>query len=116
MEPTATVRETKEVEISGHKLVVLTYITGRELREAQRTLMERLELVQGSNGSKPEVSGIKGDLILIQQNKYIELIVKSIDGKTENILDTVLDLPSTASVAITNYVSAIAEGKDPATN
>lgn len=110
----ATVRETKEVEIKGHKLVVLTYITGRELQETQRALMEQLELSQ--NGGKAEVTGLNGAMMLTQSNKYIEIIVKSVDGKTEKVLDEVLDLPSVVSTAIIEYVNAIATGKDPASN
>lgn len=116
MEPVATnVRETKEVTVAGHKLVVLTYMTGRELRETQRVLLEKLELTQGNTG-KTEVTGLKGDMMMLQQNKYVEIIVKSFDGKTERIVDDILDLPAKDSVAIMDYVTAIAEGKEIASN
>lgn len=117
----ATVRETKEVTVAGYKLVVLTYMTGRELRETQRVLLEKLELGQDANG-KTEVSGLKGDMIMLQQNKYVETLVKSVTRPTgevvtgAEILNAILDLPAKDSVAILEYVSSVAEGKEVASN
>lgn len=109
----ATVRETKEVVIEGHNLVVLTYITGREQRSVQVNLLDKLEV---SGGTAKELSGLKGSMMLDQRDEYVNIIVKSIDGKTDNTLEEVLNLPSKESDAIFQYVSNIVEGKEVASN
>lgn len=113
MSEVATVRETKEVTIEGHKLVVLTYITGREQRSVQVNLLDKLEI---SGGASKELSGLKGSMMLDQRDEYVKIIIKSVDGKSENTLEEILNLPSKESEAIFQYVSNIVEGKETASN
>lgn len=105
-----TKRETKELVIAGHTVVALTYITGREQREVQVKLLDKME-VNGTN-----LSGLKGSMMLDQRDEYVSVVIKSIDGKTENVLEEILNLPAKEGDAIIKYVSDLVEGKDPATN
>lgn len=54
--------------------------------------------------------------MLVQQEKYAELIVKEIDGKTDNILDNILKLPALTSAKIMMLASNISQGKEAAIN
>lgn len=112
MSNTEIERETKEVIIDGHVLKVLSYITGREQRAIQASLYETVDI----DGGTGEVSNIKGTLMLVQQEKYAELIVKEIDGKTDNILDNILKLPALTSAKIMMLASNISQGKEAAIN
>lgn len=106
------VRETKEVVVDGHTLKVLAYITGREQRGVQASLYETVDI----DGGTGEVSNIKGSLMLVQQEKYAELIVKEIDGSSENILDRILNMPAVTTAKILLLASNISQGKEAAIN
>lgn len=106
------VRETKEVVVDGHTLKVLAYITGREQRAVQASLYETVDI----DGGTGEVSNIKGTLMLVQQEKYVDVIVKEVDGSSENILDTILNFPAQTTAKIMLLVSNISQGKEAAIN
>ena len=75
-------RETKEIilALSKSKVVMQTWITGREQREIANIYLNS-ETKDNKN-------------LLEAQDKAIEMITVSIDEDTKNILDRVLDLPS----------------------
>lgn len=86
-------RETKEYTTpSGRKVVLNSYITGRENREITNIFLEKAEMTMV--GNTPNITGIKGDITNLAENKTIELMVVSVDGQTDNVLDTILDLPT----------------------
>lgn len=86
-------RPTKEITTSGgHKVVLKEWITGREDRELVSILLRDIEMTQ--RGKEQEFAGFKVGIAEEAENKAIELVVISVDGKTENIVDAVLDLPS----------------------
>lgn len=105
-------RETKEINVGGHVIVYKTYLTGREEREIQNQMLNQLELNQKSG--EPEITGFKGAMLREQQDKYILNVVVSIDGSSENILDRLLDLPSTQFNKVMEVVQEIAEKKETA--
>jgi len=81
-------RETKEIITpNNHKVVLKTYITGREEREIRNVYLENIDVT--GNGA---VKDIKADLVGKAENKAIELIVISVDGNKEKVVDLVLDL------------------------
>ena len=106
------VRETKEVVVDGHTLKVLAYITGREQRAIQAAIYETVNI----DGGTGEVSNIKGDLMLLQQEKYTELIVKEIDGSSDDILNRILNMPAVTTAKIMLLASNISQGKEAAIN
>lgn len=110
-----TNRETKEIEIKGNKFVLLSYTTGREMREIQTEMFGKVDV---DAAGKVDVATLKGkaDIIFMQPDKYLELVVKSVNGSTEDILNTVLNLPSSVYNELLEKVTEIAEGKETATN
>jgi len=108
------VRETKEVKVGTHVLILNTYLTGRELRSIQGAMLNNLEMKQGAGGVDAEISGFKGELIQIQEDKQLEAVIVSIDGKTEGIINLVLDLPASEYSEIVELVKEIAEKKEQA--
>lgn len=107
-------RETKVMEIAGHTLKVLTFITGYDQRAVQEAILAKLNMT--TENGKAEVSGMNTGLLLVQKDEYVKLIVKEFDGKTENILDAIMNLPVRESEAIQKVISDISEGKEVANN
>lgn len=104
-----TERETKEVQVGEHKLVINTYITGREARDIESVMMNKLEV--GGLEGKPEIKGFNAEMLSDRQDLQVKAVIVSIDGVTENVVDAVLDLPSTESEEIMKYVLEITEPK-----
>jgi hypothetical protein len=86
-------REVKEVKTSGgHTLMIKTYATGREYNEIQNQVLKNAKV--SLIGGQPVAEGITGSSQLDANKKAIELLVVSVDGKTDGALDLVLDLPA----------------------
>jgi len=103
------IRDTKELKIGIHTIIVNTYITGRELRNIESAMMDKLEMSQ-KDGTQ-EITGFKGSMLSDRQDMQIKAVVVSVDGVTENIIDAVLDLPATESEQIMDYVRTLTEPK-----
>lgn len=102
-------RETKELTIGKHTVVVHTYVTGRELRQIEGAMMDKLEMSQ-KDGSQ-EIKGFKGSMLAERQDMQIKAVVVSVDGQSDNVVDAVLDLPATESEQIMDYVKELTEPK-----
>lgn len=102
-------RETKTVNVAGHEVVMYTYITGREARNIESTLMDKLEMKQ--KGGEQEISGFKGSMLTERQDMQIKAVIVSVDGKTDDVVGAVLDLPSKESEEIMTYVKELTESK-----
>lgn len=103
-------RETKNIQTPNkHEVVIKTYITGREKREIQNIFLNEVEM--NVVGKQANMTNIKGDLVARAEEKTIELLVVSVDGKTENIVDLVLDLNSEDSDFITDAINEMTSKK-----
>jgi len=111
-------RETKEIKVGEHALIVNTYLTGREARSIESLMMDKLEMSQstkdGEEKGETMITGFKGSLLSDRQDFQVKAVIVSFNGKTENILDTILDLPRNDSEEIMKIVSEIAEPKKKA--
>ncbi len=103
-----TSRPQKELAVEGHTIVYKTYCTGREYQQIEAVFL---------SGAKVDMIGkdvhIAGFNPLVEQEankKMLELMVVSVDGKTENVVDLVLDLPHTAFTEVLDAI-AVASGK-----
>jgi hypothetical protein len=88
-------RETREFTTpGGHKVVVRTYLTGKESKELKAIMYADLKIspTDATNG-KPSLADIPVSFVLAQEDKAIEFLVVSLDGITENIADKLGDLP-----------------------
>lgn len=100
----ANERPTKTVELplTQQQAVLKAWITGREQEYIDRPSMESVSIKPNSAG-KIEFGEIRSDKIEQSTHRAIESIVVSVGGKTDQILDTVLDLP------VSDYNVIIAE-------
>ena len=75
--------------ISKQEIVLKAWLTGREKRALNQPYMANL--VEDANGEmKPKE--VTGDFINQVEDLAIKTIVVSVDGKTEDVLDLILDL------------------------
>lgn len=90
-------RETKTIETpkGKHKVLVHTYLTGRESEKVQAPLLQAMAIQPQGIGMSDMKMG-KLDVSKIQESthKLIESMVLEVDGKKDKILDTVLDMHS----------------------
>ena len=102
-------RETKTVKTPhGHEVVIKTYLTGREAEQVQQVLYTDIKMSMGDLASgKTEIKEIPAAAIIAQQRKALEVLLVSIDGSTENVLDRFLDLHSEDCDAVKDEVSTI---------
>lgn len=84
-------RETKTIETpGGRKIVLNTYITGREARDIQNVYLEKMTLKQTAQGQ--EMAGLKGTATGEAENKAIEVVVVSMDDNNKDLVNRILDL------------------------
>lgn len=100
-------RELKKIKTkSGVEVEIKTYITLGEAREIQAVFMENVEIGIDEAG-KPKMTGMKGSVANKAQDKAIEVLVASVNGKTENVLQGILDLPDEDGKEILNELDKI---------
>ena len=86
-----TERQTHEIvtPIGGQTIVCLDWINGREKQKIEGAMFKSIETSGTGTNMKPKMSET---MIASQENAAIDAVVISIDGSTENIVDTVLDM------------------------
>lgn len=88
-------RETKEIvtPLGQNKIVIKAWLTGRERRAIRSVLLEGVSFSATSNeeeNATPDYN-FQGSALDKMQDKALETVVVSVDGKTENVLDILLD-------------------------
>ena len=83
-------RETKELEIEGHKIVSKTFLTVSEMQP-----------ILDPDASKPELSPFKKAL------ESLKLAIVSLDGDTENIGQRLLEMPVPVYTAIVTELTKL---------
>lgn len=97
-------RETKELKTpNGHKVVYKAWLTGREKREIQNVFLQDMEVEVGKEASQKINAGLANKA----QDKTIEMMIVSVDGEKEKVLDKVLDLRSEDFEAIINTLNSL---------
>jgi len=107
-------KETKQITVGAHSVELRTYLTGRESRDIQSAMLNNLEMKQKDGAS--EISGFKGEMLSLQQDKQITTVVVSMDDSKENILNRILDLPLEEYNVIIKEVEEVATGKKQASS
>lgn len=87
-------RETRTIitPVGKHKVVLKSWITGREKRALLKPFTDNIEVSVGEQGKSEFKTKEASSVIEKAANLVIETIIVSIDGKTEGILDLVLDM------------------------
>jgi hypothetical protein len=103
-------RETKELEIAGHKLVVKTYATAREVGNIRQVYLKNTNI--DATGDKPTLGNINPANFLDLQQAIVLNILVSLDGSADNLLERCLDLRSDEYDAIVAALDQIVSKKN----
>ena len=104
--------ETKEIvtPCDNHKVVIKTFITGFDLRKINRIYSDNVNVsVEGKEVKTGKIN--PAEITDLVEDKVFELIVVSIDGKTEDILNSILEMKSIDYVFVKNAVNEVTDGK-----
>jgi len=101
-------KETKEIitPIDKHKVVLKSFITGRDSRELKNVYFKDAEFYL--DGAQPKSS--KLDMAKLTQeaeDKAIEIVVVSVDGKEDNKVDAILDMKKRDSDFVIDEINKI---------
>lgn len=109
--------ETKEIitPIEKHKVVLKSFITVKEERLIKRIMKDVEVTVENSMGGEP-TQKIKpfnlADKTEETENKTFEIIVISVDGETENVLEKLENMDKRDGNFLKREVNKITEGDD----
>lgn len=88
-----TTRTTKEIRtVGGHVVTLKEWITGGEKRSITNVFLKDVEMKQ--KGGEQEFTGVKGTVTAEAEDVAIKAVVVSVDGKTDNVVSAVLNLPA----------------------
>ena len=90
---------------NGTKIELKDYITGREARDIQNIILSGMKISDNIESVDPSV-------IAKSQDKAIEIVVVSVNGEKEKIVDKVLDLPREDFDCVKNAVDKVTNGDD----
>lgn len=74
------------------EIVLNTYITGREFEYVQEPIMKAMDMKASANGV-PQFGGLDISKITESNHRMLEKMLVSVGGVTENLVNSVLDLP-----------------------
>jgi len=108
-------RETKEITTpGGHKVVLKTYLTGRETNELKSVMYSALKMnMDDAQSGKVAVNDVPGTFIVEQERKALEILLVSLDGDATGPIDRLLDLPSAEYEAVIKEVNQIQNPTTP---
>lgn len=80
------------MQVGEHTLVIKTYATGREANEIEQVLLSgaKVNMIGGAMAVESFSPSIQQDA----NRKAVELLVVSLDGDANSVLERVLDLPN----------------------
>jgi hypothetical protein len=108
-------RETKEIVTpGGHKVVLRTYLTGREANELKAVMFSAMKMnIEDAQSGKVNVSDVPGTFLIDQEKAALGFLLVSIDGETNAPIDKLLDLPSPEYDAVVKEVNTIQNPTKP---
>jgi hypothetical protein len=82
-------RKTKEITTpAGHKIVLRTYLTGREANEIKAAMFSSLKMnMDDAQSGKVNVGDVSGAFLIEQERKALGFLLVSIDGGTNAPVD-----------------------------
>lgn len=102
-------RETYEYTTSGgHKIVFYSYATFGDTREITKVFLDEVSV--GVEGDQKTMGAISGSKVFESQNKAIQLLVVSVDGEKENILDKINSLRPEDGQEVLEQLDKIQQG------
>lgn len=97
----------------GTKVVLRTYLTGRESAELKNIMLGSLKMtVSDLESKKVDMGGLSGSVLAEQERKTLEFLIVSVNGDVESPVEKLLDLPSPEYDAVLKEIETI---KNPTT-
>ena len=97
--------------LGKQEIVFKKWITGGEQREIRNTIISQVEVSRSGEITKGET--IKGnELVKLAENKAIECVIVSVDGKTENLVETILNMKVADFDYVMKIVNSVTSGTD----
>jgi hypothetical protein len=108
-------RETKTITTpDGKAVVVNTYLTGRESNQLKEILYAGLKMgMSDISAGITEIKDIPASLLLDQEKKALEMLVVSIDGATDGVVEKLLDMKDTEYQFIVSEINNVTKGNFP---
>jgi len=100
--------ETTEITtpVGNNKVALKQYITGRDMRSLREIYLK----VGTLDSSGQNLSNIDPAMVDQSENKAFEMVIVSIDGQAEGILDKILNMPAQDYDFILTAVNEITAG------
>lgn len=105
-------RETFEIvtPIKGHKVVLRSWITGRESQKIDGAMFKGVGTTQDGKKLTPKLSE---SMLSDQENASIEVVVVSVDGKENDVVNSVLNMRAKDYSFVTAEVQKVVDGDVP---
>jgi len=106
-------REIKTIETpeDGVEVKIYTYLTGREKREITNIFLSSAKLsINGTDEARIKADNFDGSVMNRANDKAIELLVHSVNGKTENKLDAILNMKVTDYEYVLEQINIVQQG------
>ena len=105
-------RETFEIvtPIKGHVVVLRSWITGRESQKIDGAMFKGVGTSQDGKKLTPKLSET---MLSDQENASIEVVVVSVDGKDNDVVNSVLNMRAKDYSFVTAEVQKVVDGDVP---
>ena len=105
-------RETKEIitPVDKHKIVMKTYITGKEDKEIKK-IWQNIEVTIEKDKQTSKPINV-GDRLEEAERKVVELVIISVDGETENVVDLILAMRKKDCTLIEKEIDKVTKDED----
>lgn len=105
-------RETFEIvtPIKGIKVVLRSWITGRESQKIDGAMFKGVGTTQDGKKLTPKLSE---SMLSDQENASIEAVVVSVDGKENDVVNSVLNMRAKDYSFVTSEVQKVVDGDVP---
>jgi len=102
-------RETFEIvtPVKGHVVVLRSWITGRESQKIDGAMFKGVGTTQDGKRLTPKLSE---SMLSDQENASIEVVVVSVDGKENDIVNTVLNMRAKDYSFVVAEVAKVVDG------
>lgn len=102
-------RETFEIKtpVKGHVVVLRSWITGRESQKIDGAMFKGVGTTQDGKKLTPKLSE---SMLADQENASIEVVVVSVDGKENDVVNTVLNMRAKDYSFVVAEVQKVVDG------
>jgi hypothetical protein len=112
---TPTARETREfVTPGGHKVVLNSYLTGREAQTLKSIMFSSLKVnMDDAQSGKVGIGEMPSGFLVEQEKHALAFLIVSVDGDITTPIEKLLDLPSAEYDAVVKEINKIQNPTTP---